>query len=145
MHRPSDIAAGPGRDWCNGSLHQSEDVRCWQVALEEVAMTEESATLVEFLLARVEEDERIADHVASVSPTTDTGFCVWATQFAFDAERMIVAVDYQRVFAECAAKRRIVEAFRTAAPAQAETLGVVLRELAFAYADHPDHRSGWRI
>lgn len=108
-------------------------------------MTEESTALVEFLLARVEEDERIADHVASVSPTTDTGFCVWVTQFAFDAERMIVAVDYQRVFAECAAKRRIVEAFRAAAPAQAEILEGVLRELAFAHADHPDYRNCWRI
>lgn len=108
-------------------------------------MTEESTALVEFLLARVEEDERIADHVASVSPTTDTEFCVWATQFAFDPERMIVAVDYQRMFAECAAKRRIVDAFRTAAPAQAKILEVVLRELAFAHADHPDYRNGWRI
>ncbi|MDO8382335.1 MAG: hypothetical protein Q7T17_05085 [Microbacterium sp.] len=43
---------------------------------------------------------------------------MWATQFAFDAVRMIVAVDWQRVFAECAAKRRIVDAFRTAAPAR---------------------------
>jgi hypothetical protein len=126
-------------------LHQSEDVPCWQVALEEVAMTEESTALVAFLLARVEEDERIAEHVASVSPTTDSEFCVWATQFAFDAERMIVAVDYQRVFAECYAKRRIVESFRMVAPAQTETLEVVLRELAFAHADHPDYRSGWRI
>lgn len=108
-------------------------------------MTEASTALVRFLLDRVEEDERIADHVASVSPTTDTGFCVWATQFAFDAERMIVAVDYQRVVTECAAKRRIVDAFRTAAPAQAETLEVVLRELAFAHADHPDYRNDWRI
>ncbi|MDQ1138337.1 hypothetical protein QE410_003136 [Microbacterium sp. SORGH_AS 1204] len=108
-------------------------------------MTEESSALVEFLLSRVEEDERIADHVASVSPTTDSGFCVWATQFAFDAERMIVAVDYQRVFAECAAKRRIIDAFLTAAPAQAKTLKVVLRELASAHADHRDYRNGWRI
>lgn len=108
-------------------------------------MTEESTALVQFLLARIEEDERIAVHVASVSPTADTRFCVWATQFAFDPERMIVAVDYQRVRAECAAKRRLVDAFRTAAPAQAETLEVVLRELTFAHADHPDCRIGWRI
>ncbi|MDI9889559.1 DUF6221 family protein [Microbacterium sp. IEGM 1404] len=108
-------------------------------------MTSEATALVEFLLGRVEEDERIADHVAAVSPTADIGFCVWATQFAFDPERMIVAIDYQRVRAECAAKRRIVEAFRTAAPATAETLEVVLRELTFAHADHPDYRDEWRI
>jgi len=110
-------------------------------------MAEESTGLVAFLLARIDEDERIADHVASVSPTADTGFCVWATQFAFDPERMIVAIDYQRVFAECAAKRRIVDAFRAATPATvpAETLAAVLRELALAHADHPDYRSDWRV
>ncbi|WP_156172585.1 DUF6221 family protein [Microbacterium sp. Ag1] len=100
-----------------------------------------------FLLARIEEDERIAGHVAAVSPTADTGFCVWATQFAFDPERMIVAIDYQRVLAECAAKRRIVDMFRAATPAAAtaEVLEAVLRELAFAHADHPDYRVAWRI
>ena len=110
-------------------------------------MTEESMALVEFLVARIEEDERIADHVASVSPTADSGFCVWATQFAFDPERMIVAIDYQRVHAESAAKRRIVNAFRAAAPATAprEALEAVLRELAFVHADHPDFRNEWRI
>lgn len=110
-------------------------------------MTEETTALVEFLLARIEEDERIADHVASVSPTADTGFCVWATQFAFDPERMIVAIDYQRLRAECAAKRRIIDAFRAAAPSTttAETLGTVLLELASAHADHHDYRDNWRI
>ena len=110
-------------------------------------MTEGSAVLGEFLLARIEEDERIAWLVESESPTTDTGFCVWATQFAFDPERMIVAIDYQRVRAECAAKRRIIDAFRaaTSSTTTAETLGVVLRELASAHADHHDYRDDWRI
>ncbi|PZU41715.1 MAG: hypothetical protein DI573_00305 [Microbacterium sp.] len=109
-------------------------------------MTEESTVLVEFLLARIEEDERIAGHVASVSPTADSGFCVWATQFAFDSERMIIAIDYQRVFAECAGKRRIIDAFRVAGPSTttAETLERVLRELASAHADHHDYQDGWR-
>ena len=74
-------------------------------------MTDDAADLAEFLLARIEEDERIADYVASVSPTTDTKFCLWATQFAFDPERMIVAADYQRVIAECTAKRSIINDF----------------------------------
>ncbi len=39
-----------------------------------MAMNDNAADLVEFLLARIEEDERIADDVASVSPTTDTEF-----------------------------------------------------------------------
>lgn len=68
-------------------------------------MTDDASNLVAFLIARIEEDERIADHVASVSPTSDTRFCLWATQFAFDADRVIVAADYQRVIADCAAKR----------------------------------------
>lgn len=110
-------------------------------------MTAGSTALVEFLLARIEEDERIAWLVASESPTADTGFCVWATQFAFDPERMIVAIDYQRVLAECAAKRRIIDSFRDAAPATttAEAVERVLRELASAHADQPDYRDGWRI
>ncbi|MBS1697805.1 MAG: hypothetical protein JST25_05300 [Actinobacteria bacterium] len=113
----------------------------------EVAMTEASTALVEFLLARIEEDKRIAWLVASESPTTDTGFCVWATQFAFDPERMIVAIDYQRVLAECTAKRRIIDAFRAATPSTttAETLEAVLRELASAHADHHDYQEDWRI
>lgn len=110
-------------------------------------MTEASTALVEFLLARIEEDKRIAWLVASESPTIDTGFCVWATQFAFDPERMIVAIDYQRVFAECAAKRRIIDAFRAATPstATAVSLETVLRELASAHADHHDYQEDWRI
>lgn len=108
-------------------------------------MTEESTALVEFLLARIEEDQRIADHVASVSPTADTGFCVWATQFAFDPQRMIVAIDYQRVHAESAAKRRIIDAFRTAAPPTAEVVEGVLRQLASAHTDQPDYQDDWRI
>ena len=107
-------------------------------------MPDDSTALVDFLLTRVEEDERIADHVASVSPTDDAQFSVWATQFAFDPERMIVAVDYQRLEAECAAKRRIIEAFRAAPAATSETLEAVLLELASAYADHPDYRRQWR-
>ena len=109
-------------------------------------MTEESTVLVEFLLARIEEDERIAGHVASVSPTADSGFCVWATQFAFDPERMIVAIDYQRVRAECVSKRRVIDAFRAAeSSTRAETLERVLREPASAHADHRDYRNDWRI
>ncbi len=95
----------------------------------------------------IEEDERIADHVASVSPTADTEFCVWATQCALGQERMIVAIDYQRVHADCLAKRRIIDAF-LAAPAStapAETLEMVLRQLAAAHADHHDYRDDWRI
>jgi len=109
-------------------------------------MTEESTALVEFLLARIEEDERIADHVASVSPPADSGFCVWATQFAFDPDRIIVAIDYQRVRAECAAKRRIIDMFRFKEPSTttAETLKTVLRELASAHADHHDYQDDWR-
>ena len=109
-----------------------------------MAMNDNAADLVEFLLARIEEDERIADHVASVSPTTDTKFCLWATQFTFDAERMIVAADYQRVIAECAAKRNIVNEFLVASDPASTTLELVLRLLVSAHQDHADYRDVWR-
>lgn len=108
------------------------------------AMTDDAAGLVEFLLARIEEDERIADHVASVSPTTETKFCLWATQFAFDADRMIVAADYQRVLAECAAKRNIINDYLTASVAASVVLELVLRQLASAHQDHAAYRDVWR-
>lgn len=56
--------------------------------------------------------EWIAWLVAPQSPTKDTGFCVWAMPCAFDPERMIATLDYQRALADCATKRRIVDAFR---------------------------------
>lgn len=107
-------------------------------------MTEDAAGLVEFLLARIEEDERIADHVASVSPSTETEFCLWATQFAFDEDRMIVAADYQRVLAECAAKRNIINDYLTAPVAASTVLELVLRQLASAHQDHAAYRDVWR-
>lgn len=108
-------------------------------------MTDDASNIVAFLIARIEKDERIADHVASVSPTSDTRFCLWATQFAFDADRVIVAADYQRVIADCAAKRRIVDDFRATRSRTAKVLDAVPRQLASAYQDHPDYREEWRV
>lgn len=60
---------------------------------------------------------------------------------------MIVAIDYQRVLAECAAKRRTVDAFRAATPSTptAETLEGALLHLASGHADQPGYREDWRI
>ncbi|CAN7457987.1 DUF6221 family protein [Microbacterium sp. LjRoot45] len=107
-------------------------------------MTDDAADLAEFLLARIEEDERIADHVASVSPTTDTKFCLWATSSPSTQERMIVAADYRRVIAECAAKRSIINDFLVASDPALTTLERVLMQLASAHQDHADYRDVWR-
>lgn len=74
-------------------------------------MVETSSPLVQFLLARIEEDELIARFVRDNSPTADKRFCTWATPVVMDPDRLVVAVDYQRVLAECAAKRHIIDAY----------------------------------
>lgn len=111
----------------------------------------ETADLVAFIEARLEEDERIATSVARISPTEDRTFCTWMATFALDPARYIVAVDYQRVLADCAAKRHIVAAYRevvnnasTNYAAAADYMEDVVREIAGAYADHRDYRDEWR-
>jgi hypothetical protein len=108
--------------------------------------------LTDFLIARVDEDAQIARFVKRDSPTEDEQFCVWATPFDLDPDRLIVAIDYQRVLADCAAKRRIIEAYlevvsheSPAYAAAADYMETVVRELASAYADHPDYEARWRF
>lgn len=67
--------------------------------------------LIAFLRARIDEDEMTAQFVASDSPTDETSWCMWATPFTIDPDRLTVAVDYQRVLADVAAKRRIIDAY----------------------------------
>jgi hypothetical protein len=105
---------------------------CWLASLVEVGLAEESSWLVDW--------PRRAGCAGCrswrVSSTNDSGLPVGDAP-PFDAERMIVAINWQRVFAECAAKRRIVDAFRPAAPACWGMLEVMLRELALAREGHP--------
>ena len=106
--------------------------------------------LAGFLLERIEDDEQIARFVAADSPTDETGYTMWATPSSLDPDRLVVAVDYQRVIDECAAKRRIVEADREVinhdSPmyiSAGDYMVTAVRELASAYADHPDDRDEW--
>lgn len=113
-------------------------------------MPELSEPLVRFLEARIEEDEIVACFVQRESPTNDVVFATWATPFFSDPDRMVVAIDYQRVLGECAAKRRIIDAYLEvrdhASPhytAAADYMESVLLELAAVHSAHPDYRSEW--
>ena len=73
------------------------------------------------------------------------------TTFALDPARYIVAVDYQRVLADCAAKRRIIAAYLDVEShrsqndlAAGNNMETVVREVAAVYADHPLYRDEWR-
>jgi hypothetical protein len=125
-----------------------------------------TADLPDFLLARIAEDEAVAQ-AATVGPWevrpywfTSNGRS-WATvpdivDEEIDAEDgvHIARWDPARVLAECKAKRRIVTRYVRAralvgkhphaATADAALLHV-LTELALPYADHPDYRPEWRI
>lgn len=106
--------------------------------------------LIAFLRARIDEDEMTAQFVASDSPTDETSWCMWATPFTIDPDRLTVAVDYQRVLADVAAKRRIIDAYLEVrdheSPMYASAddyMEAVVRELASAYADHEEYRDDW--
>lgn len=106
-------------------------------------------TIVEFLLARIAEDETAANHAR------------WAMQgewFATAEDKIDEFVrrnSPERVLAECQAKRAIVEENPLELVA-VETLGGEtlredvawvpgeLRHLAAVYAGHPDYQEGWR-
>jgi hypothetical protein len=115
----------------------------------------EPATLADFLLARVAEDEAAAgdafyegqhwyaeEEGVSRWPGDDT---VWDADRKRDAQH-VVRWQPARVLAECEAKRRIVELdWRGDDSGPAQLLQEdVLRLLALSYADHPDYRQEWR-
>lgn len=106
--------------------------------------------LTEFLLARITEDEAVAQRDAASPPPVS----------AMSATFVKNPMSPDRVLAECEAKRRIVElryswnlqAERATEPpfgpilkAQVITADTVLRTLAMPYADHPDYREEWRV
>ena len=121
-------------------------------------MTTGTLTLAAFLLARIAEDEAVAERLRGGSVGDPWG---WQPkphpmQTATPARR--VAVTPARVLAECEAKRRIVERC-IAEPYDCSrahpTMDVyhpdghadedpTLRALAAVYADHEDYRQEWR-
>jgi hypothetical protein len=116
-------------------------------------VTTATLTLVEFLLARIAEDQRRARDLVSVSFTPR-----WLTDGNGKViEKPAPEINLkERLLAECEAKRRIMEAARHA---EVEGGGAaivmfdgyprdgivrVLAALALPYADHPDFREEWR-
>ena len=96
--------------------------------------------LVEFLLARVAEEERLARRVQQRTrhepPATIGGI----------GDVGLVGYPYRRVLAECEAKRRIVEWWMAGRDGDESGYDThrLLTALALPYADHPDYRQEWR-
>jgi hypothetical protein len=81
-------------------------------------------TIVEFLEARLSEDEFSATHSGKLP---------------------VPVVNYhQRTLREVAAKRRILRRYRDAPASDAALLLDNVRDLASVYADHPDYDQAWR-
>lgn len=110
-------------------------------------------TLVEFLKARLAEDEQTAreagnrrwlieDNMISLWPENEhDGFMTWPTRS--DA-RHAVHWQPERVLAEVEAKRRIVERHTACDDTSFGEPCEDLRLLALPYADHADYDEAWR-
>lgn len=110
-------------------------------------------TIVEFLLARIAEDERCQYCRHPITRHVGRWCRVPTGAITADGRGLICccagADSLDRALAECAAKRAIVE--RNApyddiqVRRQTRTLaGDTLRQLAAIYADHPDYRQEWK-
>ena len=117
--------------------------------------TTEQATLAEFLLARIAEDEAAAHRAVGRFWTNDDGSSgmdsLWIQQdwaeIGTEQNDHAQRWEPRRVLAECEAKRQIVEgcvAFDDEATSGAALGHRVLRALALPHADHPDYRDEWR-
>ena len=102
-------------------------------------MSGDAGGLVEFLLARLAEDERIPKMLEARGWLDDDP----GGPYEQGADGPYVEVSARRVLAEVEAKRRIVERF-----VRGDTddlwgpeIGALL---ALPYADHPDYRQEWR-
>lgn len=107
------------------------------------------ADLVEFLLARIAEDERLIErgraHSALDRCMTPNRIAVMPVDGGWE-----LVLDYERVLAECEAKRRIVEQYEAREngdPDVTEDWRVIQRVVAYlasVYADHPAYDPEWR-
>jgi hypothetical protein len=118
-------------------------------------MNTDGMTLVEFLRARIDEDERAAlDAVPSELDRQPEPYEPWYANEAESSGDTIVAMHPSRALAEVEAKRGIVEWIRGAQDAAGEApvrvvrieaaLTHALRLLALPYAGHPDYDEAWR-
>jgi len=118
--------------------------------------------LVEFIGARLEEDEAVARAASADDGGIDDGVWVyddeWGRVLTDDSSLYsnhddivhIARHDPARVLREVAAKRRLVEAADESSGlrdmvAELYVGGVILRALAAVYGDHPDYRAEWTI
>lgn len=131
-----------------------------------------TATLADFLLARIAEDEEVALAATRGPWSVNSPNCAeaivsgdgatevvaggrWggeASVFESDGDAAHIARhDPARVLAECEAKRRIVECHSLTQLESGKTilgyrtaLEDAIRALALPYADHPDYRDEWK-
>jgi len=118
-------------------------------------------TLVEFLEARIAEDEREVDTAPDFIEDPDSarspgwgnrGDCPICGHFMFDGNESVTKEGWwdhvetyhkrTRILAECESKRAIVK-WCTAQEANALEVGPILVLLALPYATHPDYRAEW--
>jgi hypothetical protein len=126
-------------------------------------------TIIEFLKARITEDQQLALDAIADDMGQDGGFedaydrlrgegdLGFVPRFGEAAARMIVWNTPRRVLAECAAKLFIITMHETYASVAAQRTGLdafgaecgrevtgdVLHPLARVYKDHPDYRQDW--
>lgn len=97
--------------------------------------------LVEFLRARLDEDEEAAQAVMARQHATDplpTVFRPWDLLYSGDLDPAV-----RRLLAEVEAKRRIVSLCDLADDNGYDIASEVLALLALPYADHPDYDPAW--
>lgn len=113
--------------------------------------------LVTWLLEQIGEDDRQARFVASQWDEPRASHETGST-LGWDDEYDLLTINPERVLAECAAKRRIIENaeraelhYRSRGDAAAinmagivETYRSILRLLALPYTDRPGYRDEWR-
>lgn len=116
--------------------------------------------LVEFLQARISEDEVIARATLATGAIRDGAGEPWSLSHM--DEYGVICIEPTRVLAECEAKRRIIKLAddatsldmqvdsgfrigRRSEVAEPYVGDVILRSLAQPYRDHPDFKPEWTI
>lgn len=109
-------------------------------------------TLTDFLLARIAEDEAVAQKVVD-DASGERAPWIWldpGPPWHCDEQSDHIAMAPVRVLAECAAKRRIIRLMRPdphmMVGAEAGVVPeIALRALASVYADHAEFRAEWAL